>query len=215
MPGGWELQIDMSGPATTGNIVDRLKGGDDGALGALIERYWPRSILMIEMQLSPDLRSFYEPEDVAQEVWISVYRSLRRFEYRGDGSFHAWLGAIVRNQVRDLLRHARSGKRRTLETYPGGMKESDAPQEILERIQAEGTSPSSRIARSESFLELREAVRSLPEREREVISLRFLEEMSVKETAEALGISEGAVKMATLRGLRALGRRMGWMPADS
>jgi RNA polymerase sigma-70 factor (ECF subfamily) len=205
----------LSAQATTGNIVDRLKGGDDGALGALIERYWSRSILMVEMQMSPDLRSLYEPEDVAQEVWISVYGSMRRFEYRGDGSFHAWLGAIVRNQVRDLLRHARSGKRRPPETLPGGARESDAPRKILERIQAEGTSPSSRIARSESFLALRETVRSLPEREREVISLRFLEELSVKETADALGISAGAVKMATMRGLRALGRQMGWRSPGS
>jgi len=197
----------MDSEFPTRDFIDRFQRGDRVSFNGLIERYWGRVLLMVELNMPAALRPFLDPDDVAQEIWILVYRGLSGFEYRGDGSFHAWLGVVVRNCFSTLLTQAQALKRQ-----PGEGRKllreaqtTDAPPFLLQQIAAEQTSPSSAAVRSESFQRLREAIRALPARERQVVSLRYLEERTVSATAAELGVSEAAVKMASLRGLRSLG----------
>jgi RNA polymerase sigma-70 factor, ECF subfamily len=193
-------------PTPTRLILERLKGGEGDLFAVLLGRYWTRTLLLIEANLGAELRASMDAEDVAQEAWIRVHRSIGGFEYRGDGSLFAWLGSIVRNLIVDLARREGAAARQ-----PGEGKSvlretatDEASGFVLENLAAVRTSPSGLVARSEAFGKLREAIRSLPPREREVVSLRFLEELPVKETAAHLGISENAVKAATFRGMKAL-----------
>jgi RNA polymerase sigma-70 factor (ECF subfamily) len=201
-----KMPAEQKDPTPTRLILERLKGGEGDLFAILLGRYWTRTLLMIEANLGAELRASMDAEDVAQEAWIRVHRGIGGFEYRGDGSFFAWLGSIVRNLIVDLARRERAAARQPgegrsviRETAADG-----APGFILEDLAAVRTSPSGLVARSEAFQKLREAIRGLPPREREVVSLRFLDELPVKETAGALGISENAVKAATFRGMQAL-----------
>ena len=127
-----------------------------------------------------------ETEDLVSEVFHKALANLRRFEWRG-APFSAWLYRIAANEIVD--RSARLGRERVLEP-PEGAMEAD---------QDEAQNRSQIVA----------LVRELPEDQRRVIELRFMEEKSTREVAEALRRSEGAVKQLQFRALQSLRERIG------
>jgi RNA polymerase sigma-70 factor (ECF subfamily) len=80
---------------------------------------------------------------------------------------------------------------------------------LAERLIARGSSPSARLHRSETRARVRAAFADLPERDREVLVLRHLEELSAREAAEVLGLTEGAVRVRHLRALHRLRELLG------
>lgn len=125
-------------------------------------------------------------EDLVAEVFHKALANLRRFEWRG-APFSAWLFRIAANEIAD---HAeRLGRERAL----------DPPPEAEEADQEEAQD------RAKIFAFLRD----LPEDQRRVLELRFVEEKSVREAAGLLGRSEGAIKQLQFRGLENLRARIG------
>jgi len=125
-------------------------------------------------------------EDLTSEVFHKALANLRRFEWRGV-PFAAWLLRIAANAIAD--RAQRAGKELALDDPPEQV--ADATADIdLEEVE--------RRAR------LYRLVDELPADQRRVIALRFAEEKSICEIAEALGRTEGAVKQLQFRGLENL-----------
>jgi RNA polymerase sigma-70 factor, ECF subfamily len=127
-----------------------------------------------------------DTEDLVSEVFHKALATLRRFEWRG-APFSAWLYRIAANEIVD--RSQRLGWERTIEPPP---EAEEADQEEAQD-------------RATLFAMLRE----LPEDQRRVLELRFMEEKSTREVAEALGRSEGAVKQLQFRGLESLRAKVG------
>jgi RNA polymerase sigma-70 factor (ECF subfamily) len=127
-----------------------------------------------------------ETEDLVSEVFHKALANLRRFEWQG-APFSAWLYRIAANEIAD--RSERLGRERAIE----------APPEAEEADQEEAQD------RSKVFA----FVRELPEDQRRVLELRFMEEKSTREVAEVLGRSEGAIKQLQFRGLERLRARIG------
>jgi RNA polymerase sigma-70 factor (ECF subfamily) len=75
---------------------------------------------------------------------------------------------------------------------------------LAERLLAVGDGPSADLQRQERRARVRAALERLPERDREVLVLRYLEQLSTAEVAEVLAVGEGAVKMRLLRALQRL-----------
>ena len=130
-----------------------------------------------------------ETEDVVSDVFHHALASLKRFEWRG-APFSAWLFRIAANKIAD--RSERLGRERKLEPWP---EAEEAEQEAAHD-------------RARIFALLRE----LPADQRRVLELRFAEEKSTREVAEALGRSEGAIKQLQFRGLESLRARLGNQP---
>jgi RNA polymerase sigma-70 factor, ECF subfamily len=127
-----------------------------------------------------------ETEDLVSDVFHQALANLRRFEWRG-APFAAWLFRIAANKIAD--RSERLGREHAV----------DPPQEIEEADQEDA------LDRARVFA----LVRELPEDQRKVLELRFVEEKSTRETAEMLGRSEGAIKQLQFRGLESLRARIG------
>ncbi len=127
-----------------------------------------------------------ETEDLVSEVFHKALANLRRFEWQG-APFSAWLFRIAANEIADLS--PRLGRERAIEASP----------ESGEGDQEEAQDRSKVLA----------LVRELPEDQRRVLELRFMEEKSTREVAELLGRSEGAIKQLQFRGLQSLRTRMG------
>jgi RNA polymerase sigma-70 factor (ECF subfamily) len=125
-----------------------------------------------------------EVEDVVQDVFVSAFANMDRF--RADSSVSTWLTAITVNKCRSHLRRRflrirwLADARRAATVKRGAAAEVEA----LDR---------------ESFEQVRRAVRALPDRDREVIVLRYLEEMPVSEMAAVLGASRNAVEVRLSR----------------
>jgi RNA polymerase sigma-70 factor (ECF subfamily) len=125
-------------------------------------------------------------EDLTSEVFHKALANLRRFEWRG-APFASWLLKIAANAIADKAQ--RGGKELAV----------DDPPEI-----AEDASVLTDLEEVERHARLFRLVEQLPEDQRRVIAMRFAEEKKIREIAEALGRTEGAVKQLQFRGLQSL-----------
>jgi RNA polymerase sigma-70 factor (ECF subfamily) len=174
-----------SGPEFEIECIARILAGEKHLFHQLI-RPCERPIYFLLLGI---LRNEAEAEDAAQETVIKVYLNLKNF--RGDSQFRTWVLSIARNEGLGRLRKTATRREDSLEAgtdeqtgdYTPAILTSwrEVPQEALERKELGGM--------------LRSAVEGLPAIYRNVVLLRDIEEMDVRETAAALGITEGAVKV--------------------
>jgi RNA polymerase sigma-70 factor (ECF subfamily) len=125
-------------------------------------------------------------EDLTSEVFHKALANVRRFEWRG-APFAAWLLRIAANAIAD--RGQRAGRELAVDDPPDVAAEASALADLEE---------------VEHRARLFRLVERLPEDQRRVIAMRFAEEKSIRQIAEALGRTEGAVKQLQFRGLENL-----------
>ena len=185
-----------SNPEFEADCIRRILAGEKQLFHDLI-RPCERGIYFLLQSL---LRSEADAEDAAQETVIKVYRNLHMF--RGDSQFCTWVLSIARNEGLGRLRKAESRREDSLDEMTGGQAGDYTPALLTSWREV----PAEALERKELGGILRKAIEGLPEIYRNVVLLRDIEEMDVRETAAALGITEGTVKVRLHRA-RALMQR--------
>jgi RNA polymerase sigma-70 factor (ECF subfamily) len=190
------------GPAShERQLVERAQHGDSRALGLLYQRYVDRVYSFIEFRV----RDSAVAEDLTQEVFVQVLRAMAGFDWHG--SLGPWILRIARNAVVDHWR--RLGRR------PEGALAIEKPnpdnraESPLERVPA--TAMAEELEAAEAALDreyLMAATAKLTDLQQQVIALRFSAGLTIRETAEAMERSEGAVKNLQHHALRALRREL-------
>jgi RNA polymerase sigma-70 factor, ECF subfamily len=161
------------------DLISRAAGGDPSAFQALVERH--RSMVYrVAYQFAGN---HHDAEDIAQDVFIKVYRSLDRF--RQDAQLTSWMYRIVMNACIDHRRRQRSAI-----AAPFG---DEAEQRMLNT--PEGTpGPEDRAYAGELGQVLESEIGRLPSGQRVVFVMRHHQGMKLCEIADALGLAEGTVK---------------------
>ena len=154
-------------------LIERLRAGDPRAFEELVRAYQHR-VFGVAVRM---LGNAAEAEDIAQEVFLRVHRSVR--EFRGDAKLSTWLYAITSRLCLNRLasaerRHSRAG--------------SEALAEVPDGDSGGG------LEREEVETALRQAIAALPEERRIVVVLRDLEGLSYEEIARALDLEPGTVR---------------------
>ncbi len=170
-------------------LVELARGGDTEAFGLLYDHYH----VSVYRFLFYRTRSAPLAEDLTSETFFRALRNMKNFRWQGK-DFGAWLMTIARNLATD---HFKAGRTR-LEMTTEDMGDHDAATEGPEAAVLAGLT-------NELLLE---ALTQLPDEQRDCLVMRFLQGMSIAETAEALGRSDGAVKQLQLRGVRNLAKLM-------
>ncbi|HEX4022312.1 MAG TPA: sigma-70 family RNA polymerase sigma factor [Acidobacteriaceae bacterium] len=165
-------------------IIASILAGDSQQFHQLIRPY-ERSVYAMALSM---LKNAADAEDVAQEAFLKAFRNLGSF--RADSKFSTWLVSITLNEARSRLRRNQAAKIESLD-IPSEEQGHVSPTLLRDWREV----PSEILERQEVRLLLQEAVLALPEIYREVFLLREVEEMSVKEAAEALGVSDASVKV--------------------
>jgi RNA polymerase sigma-70 factor, ECF subfamily len=163
----------------------------------VVQIYWPRIFRFV-------LASVRDPESantLTQDCFWRAYRSRSRF--RGDSSLNTWLLHIAVNLVRDF------GRNRRLQFWRRAISSSIDTHSISEWIPDPAISPEAKAVIKEQVDAVWAATRKLPERQRTVFLLRFVEDMDLLEIAEATGLTEGSVKVHLFRAVHTLRKRMG------
>lgn len=182
-------------------LLARAQAGDHAASEELLAKHRGRLRQMVSARIDTRLAGRLDPSDVVQEALADAARKLPAYLQDRPLPLYPWLRRLTCERLAKLHRHHRGGKR----AIDRERDLADASADLLAKFFAtSATSPSGRAGRREQHERVRAALDQLSERDREVLVLRYLEQLSTRETAEALGIREGAVKVRHLRALQRL-----------
>ena len=168
-------------------LVDLAKEGDAEAFGQLYDHYVQGVFRFVYYRVG----SRPLAEDLTSETFARGLRSIQRFNWQGK-DFGAWLTTIARNLVADHFKSSRSRLEVITEVIPESKTTVPSPEDdVLALISNEL---------------LYQAVNQLPKEQRDCVLMRFIQGLSIAQTAAALGRSEGAVKQLQLRAIRGLSK---------
>jgi RNA polymerase sigma-70 factor (ECF subfamily) len=188
----------QSNPEFEAECIRRIVGGEKQLFHELI-RPCERSIYFLLLSI---LGNETDAEDAAQETVIKVYQNLRLF--RGESQFRTWVLSIARNEGLGRLRKVSSRREDSLDAETDETTGDYTPAILTSWREV----PLEALERQELGEILRGAIASLPAIYRNVVLLRDIEEMDVRDTAQALGITEGAVKVRLHRARALLQRTL-------
>ncbi len=181
--------------------------GSRPALDSLLALHSPRLAAHIASAIPADLQPVLSTDDVLQEAFVEVCRSIGDCKAAESRAFLHWLLTIVEHQAVDLVRAARAAKRGG--DWSAIDAESASVHGLLVQAGSRAHTPSSSAARHEAVAALRSEMDLLPDAYRQALHLRYFEDLPVSQIAAQMGKSEMAVHLLCYRGLRRLAAQMG------
>lgn len=166
-------------------LVQEASRGDGEAFGKLYDLHLDSVYRYVYYKVGNQA----EAEDLTAQLFAKAWEAMPRYQWR-DIPFSHWLMRLARNAVIDHYRTARSHG------------------ELDEALVSEELGPQGEYLRAERARELTQALRKLPEEQRTVISLRFIEGLDYPEVAAIMGKSLGALRVAQHRALATLRRTL-------
>lgn len=170
----------------TAALARKARKGDAKAFDKLVDIYWEDVYRMIIYRTG----SAMDAEDIAQEAFAKAFAGIGGLGEAA--SFKGWLYAIAMNQVRDYYR------RRGVRSIVGPLGEAEANQPEPDAPSGDEKAVDN-VFKSEFWQKVGEFCQSLAQGEREAFTMRFIDGLSIRETAQALGRSESAVKTQLYR----------------
>jgi len=165
-------------------LISRARGGDREAFGELVEQYRD-NVYRLAYRMCGNA---YDADEAAQEAFVAAWRALPNF--RGDAKFSTWLYRLTTNAAIDVMRREKRHKTVGDGEMVDLADDADSPQETVERTEQQEA--------------VQEALATLSEEYREVLLLRYMEELDYAEIAEVLQLPSGTVKSRINRAKAAL-----------
>jgi RNA polymerase sigma-70 factor (ECF subfamily) len=179
---------DIQGEA---GLVDKIRLGEDDAIKDLFNAYFDRLYSLVFHEVGKDQSA---AEDIVQETFLSAFKSLKKF--KGDSRVYTWLVGIAHHKIGDYYRRLKRERRNTI--IP-----SENDSERLELVDT-GMSAADMVESAEVKLVVEQALLRLPFDYRQVLLLKYIEEMSVSEICQIMKRSPKSVEGLLTRARRAL-----------
>ena len=154
-------------------LIARFLDGDERAFESIVKKY-QRMVYYLALKI---VKSHEDADEVVQKTFISVYRNLKNFQ--GKSALKTWIFRITVNMSKNLIRDRKRHEGEELSEFTGRL-DPDIDQ---------------RLDRQKKTKIVFDAVENLPQRQREVVSLRVNTGMTFPEIAEVLGCSVSAAKV--------------------
>lgn len=177
------------------HLLQKAKEGNRSAFNALFRRHRPRLTALVATRMSPGLRAYTEAQDIVQEAYVEAARKFADFTPEVPQAFYRWLTRIAGFKLKEAERNRRAKKR-------------GQPGRLAGEPPAQQTSVAGRAGEGERTRQIARALDQLPEAQGQAVRLRYLQGLSLAETALRLDRSESAVKALVSRGLASLSRLM-------
>lgn len=196
--------MDLQSSAADSNmstaLLHQARAGEQAALGQLLERIRPWLRVLADGRLGSRLAARLDASDVVQQTCLSIYKRIQQFEGQDIAQFMAWVREIhFRNIQDEIRRHLHAQERSVGRDRP--LAEVDAT------LFADEVRPSSAVL-GEDALFLAQALEHLPDAQRKVIAMRYLEELPVTQIAELMELTTDSVTSLIRRGLQQLRTRL-------
>jgi len=192
----------MSLSATTdAQLVEAIRQGQGEAIRGLVERYSARLFRYLARLVGEAALA----EDILQDTWLRVVERLDRYD--SSKPFETWIFAVARHRAIDTLR--RRVRMRQKLGQPAEPQETEEGDHLdpLDLVAASNPSPLDRLTEGETEQRIADAFTRLPPHYREVLTLRFHEEMRLEEIAQVLEMPLSTIKTRVQRGLMLLRQR--------
>jgi RNA polymerase sigma-70 factor (ECF subfamily) len=193
---------------TLAELLQQARAGDAGSVQRLFTEHRERLKQMIRLRLDRRIAARVDPSDVVQETLAEAVRRLPKYLEEQPIPFYPWLRQIAWERLTKLHERHIATQRRAV-----GREERAAPplsdesvMALAERFVASGTSVSERLVREELKRRVHKALAELSDMDREVLVLRYLEQLSPREARIVLGIGEEAFAKRHLRAIQRLRR---------
>src|SRR5438445_8218723 len=176
-----------AGPDTE-ELIERLAHGDGTARQQLLARHRERLRRMVAVRLDRRLAARLDPSDVVQEALLDAAQRMSDYLKKRPLPFYPWLRRLawehlLKLKQRHLTARKRSANREERQAF--ALPDASAL-ELAQRLVSQGTSPSNGLLRDEVRGRVQAALTRLPEGDREVLVLRYLEKLSMGEVAVVL-----------------------------
>jgi RNA polymerase sigma-70 factor, ECF subfamily len=187
----------------TADLLDRAGRGDDAAREELLTRHRARLKRMVAVRMDRRLARRCDPSDVVQQTLIDAFQKLPEYLRNPELPFYPWLRQLAWKRLHRLYeKHIHTQKCSVLREEPRDFLLSDeSALRLSDCVVASGSSPSRQVLRAELRDRVHSALARLEPRDREVLVMRDLEQMSTREIAAVLQDSEDAVKKRRTRAL--------------
>lgn len=195
----------------TQELLRRVEQGDQSAVGELLARHRDRLRQMVAVRMDPRLAGRVDPSDVVQEALAEASQRLADYVRSRPLAYYPWLRQIAWQRLEHLhARHVGAQKRSVAREARQDMALSDeSVMELAGRLAASGSSPSMHALRKELHSRVRGALEEMSPRDREILLLHYLEQLTFSEVAAVLQIAEPAARMRHIRALERLRARLG------
>jgi RNA polymerase sigma-70 factor (ECF subfamily) len=190
----------------TDHLLDRAASGDQSAAHELLTRFRPRLRNMVGVRLDQRLSARVDPSDVVQEALAEAFEKLPAYLQDRPISFYPWLRRIAWERLVKLHRLHIAADRRTVcrENRDVLPLPDESAAQLVERFAAPTSEPPDRAIRAELRQRVRAAMDQLSESDRDLLAMRYLEQLAIKEIAEFLRLPPATVRMRHLRALNKL-----------
>jgi RNA polymerase sigma-70 factor (ECF subfamily) len=201
--------------ADTTRLLERARAGDQAAVSEIFARHRARLRQMVELRLDRRLRGRMDASDVIQDACVEVARRLDEYLREPNCPLFLWLRLIVGERLLKLHRDHLGTQMRDegldVSIYRGGLPAASSAA-LAAQLLGKHTSPTQAAVRAERLMRLQDALNTMDPVDREVLSLRHFEEMTLTETALTLGIEEAAAAKRYIRSLKRFKAILGSMP---
>lgn len=199
----------MDSPAEEERLVSAARNGDRAAVGQLLLDAYDDLAGYLQPRIPAAMKRHVGTEDLIQQVFAKAFTDVAKFEYRGPGSFRAWLRSMgdfrLRDAIKEMQRKKRGGDRIRVE--PVGSTNSAC--DVMAMIAGDDPTASRVMRHAEAEQAMRLAIAELPEDYREVIRLRYFQRKSIEDTAAVMGRSKASVRALTDRAKKQLREALG------
>lgn len=195
----------------TSVLLDRIAAGDRLAQEELLGRHREKLKRMVAVRLNRRIALRVDPSDVVQEALTDAAGRLDDYVRNRPMAYYPWLRRLAWDRL-DKLHRRHTARRRSVTREERPDLPDESILELADRLLAPDSGPVTAMARREMTQRVHAALNRMADVDREVLVMRFLEQLTTSETAEVIGITPGAVR---LRLMRALERLRGTLGRDS
>jgi RNA polymerase sigma-70 factor (ECF subfamily) len=197
--------MDSSDAVAPGELLRWARQGNTDALGRLLETYRIYLRFLARQQIGRRLQGKADPSDLVQEAFLGATRDFKQFRGTTEKEFLAWLRQILASLLANLVRRYQGTQKRSMRLEQQLEVELEQSSQALGRgLHDKQVSPSQTVGGREQAVLLLQALESLPNEDRRLLTLRHLEGLTFPEVAERLGRTVDSIKKRWPRALASL-----------
>jgi RNA polymerase sigma-70 factor (ECF subfamily) len=190
----------------TKELLEQARQGDAAAVERLLTTHREPLRRMIGLRLDPALAARVDASDIVQDVLLEAHRRLQDYLRKPSMPFHLWLRHIAKDHIIDAHRHERLAQRRSVDREQAlhAARPDESSLDWAAQFFDQELTPASAAIRQEMERKVQQAIQQLGDDDRDIILMRYVEQLPNQDVAAALGLSEAAASMRCLRAVRRL-----------